>query len=147
LQRPEGIGTWTYFAIPFDVKKVFGATSRVQVKGMVDGSPFKSTLLPKGDGTHFMVVNKEIRDAIGKSAGDRVKVTMEIDTSARTVIVPKDLERALKQNSMAREFFNRLPYSHKKQYVDWIESAKKSDTRQNRIRKAIDMLTHSMKTK
>jgi acetyl-CoA carboxylase beta subunit len=143
LERPEGVGTWTCIDVPFDVKSVFGKSSRIQVRGTIDGAPYRSSLLPKGDGHHFMVVKKEIRDVIEKSAGEKVIVTMEIDATPRVVDVSDDFKLALKKSKDAQEVFNKLSYSHKKEYVEWIESAKKSETREDRIRKAIEMLSKS----
>lgn len=79
LVRPEGTGTWTYLVIPFDTTKEFGTKSQVRVKGTVDGHPYRSTLLPTGDGGHFLVVKSEIRKAIVKEAGETVNVTIEPD--------------------------------------------------------------------
>ncbi len=50
LVRPEGTGTWTFFTVPFDTSTEFGTRSRVQVKGSIDGLPYRGTLLPSGEG-------------------------------------------------------------------------------------------------
>ena len=78
LIRPEGVGTWTYLNIPREISSAFGSKGQVRVKGMVDRCPFRSTALPTGDGSHYLVVGKDIRDQIKKVAGDSVKVTLEL---------------------------------------------------------------------
>jgi hypothetical protein len=88
LVRPEGTGTWAYLVVPFDTSKEFGTTSQVRVKGTVDGHPYRSTLLPTGDGGHFLVVKSDIRRAIAKEAGERVEVAMEKDSEPRSVSTP-----------------------------------------------------------
>ena len=142
LERPEGVGTWTYLTVPLD-SKIFGTGSRLQVKGTIDGVRFGSTLLPNGIGGHFMVVKKEIQDKIGKSAGDRVRVSMELDEAHREVVIPEDVLRALRRDRNANAFFESLSYSHKKAYIEWVESAKKDETREKRAEKMIEMLSTS----
>jgi len=140
LKRPDGVGTWTYLDIPVYVSASFGVKGQVKVKGMVNGQPFRSSALPHGDGTHYLVVGKSIRDAAGVAQGDRVQVTLELDLEDREVGIPGDLGQALAANLEAKLAFDALSYSHKKQYIDWIESAKREITRQGRITKAIEML-------
>ena len=141
LERPQGIGTWTYLALPLGQEKVLGTSSRVPVKGTIDGVRFKSSLLPNGAGGHFVVVKKEIRDSIGKSAGDTVKVTMELDRSPREVIITEVVARALRGNKTANSRFKNLSYSHKKAYVEWVEGAKRDQTREKRAERLVGMLS------
>ena len=103
--------------------------------------------MPHGDGKHYLVVNRAIRESIGKSAGDMVTVVMGLDSAPRTVTVPNDLKKALEKNRSATDYFEAMAYSHKKTYVDWIEEAKKNETRERRILKAMDMLSEGKKLK
>ena len=143
LERPQGVGTWTYLALTLDQEKVVGTNSKVPVKGTIDGVRFSSSLLPNGAGGHFLVVKKEIRDMIGKSAGDRVRVSIERDGAPAEVMIPEVVLRALQRNKKANAFFKSLSHSHKKAYIEWVESAKKDETRGKRVGKMIEMLTGS----
>lgn len=87
-----------------------------------------------------MVVKKEMREVIGKSGGDTVKIVMEIDTEPRIVVVPEDLQQALEANTKAKEIFESYSYTHRKEYVEWITGARKQETRENRIKKAIEKI-------
>jgi len=140
LIRPEGIGTWTYLDVPFDVEKIFNEKSKIKVKGTINNVPYRSTLLPHGDGTFFMVVNKTIRDQLGVHVGDSVSVEMMIDADLREVPLPELFEKTLRKNPKKQAIFEKLSYSHKKQYVEWIMTAKKEETRKQRIQQAIGML-------
>lgn len=140
LHRPEGVGTWTYLNIPREISSTFGAKGQVRVKGTVNGHPFRSTALPSGDGGHYLVVGKEIRDQINAHQGDNVQVTLELDLEERRVDVPEDLQQALAANPQAQLAFEKMSYSHQKEYVDWIQDAKKAETRQSRIEKAISTI-------
>jgi len=147
LVRPEGTGTWTYLVVPFDTNKEFGTRSQVRVKGTVDGHPFQSTLLPTGGGGHFLVVKSDVRKAIVKEAGETVKVTIEPDSGPRSVQVPRDLLRAIEGDTRASAAFEKMAYSHKKAYVDWVEQAKRRETRDDRIKKALVMISKGARAK
>ena len=133
-----------YFLVPFNVQEVYGTKAHVKVRGTIDGHPYRGLIADMGEG-HCMVVRKEIREAIGKTVGDTVKVVMEIDTEPRVVTVPEDFQSALEDNPEAQENFDRFSYTHKKEYVEWIEGAKKAETRANRIQKAIERIAASKK--
>jgi uncharacterized protein DUF1905/bacteriocin resistance YdeI/OmpD-like protein len=128
------------FFLPFDAGREYGTKARVQVRGTIDTVPYTGTLLPNGEGGHFMVVKKEIRDAIGKQSGDTVSVTMGLDSSPRSVSIPRDLKRAMEGVEGAKAAFNAMTYSHENAYVDWIEEAKREATRADRIKKALRMI-------
>lgn len=126
--------------IPFDVQAAFGAKGRIKVCGTIDGYPYRGSLHPYG-GIHYMGVRKEIRDAIGKDHGDIVSVVMEVDDIPRIVAVPDDLMSALGTDKKALAAFEKMSYSHKSEYVKWIEDAKKPETRKRRIEKTLEKIT------
>lgn len=110
------------------------------MKGTIDAVPFKGTLLPSGSGRHFVVVKKEVRDRIGKTAGDVATVEFDLDTVPVRVPIPKDFDSALASAPKAKAEFQAMAPSHKKAYVTWIESAKAQETRTRRIAKAVAMI-------
>jgi len=141
LIRPEGIGTWTYLSIPVAISEAFGSKGQVKVKGTINGYPFRSTALPMGDGTHYLVVGKSIRNQIQAVQGDTVKVILELDSEVRQVVVPDDLVQAFVNQPQAKDVFEKLSNSHKKEYVNWIMGAKQEETRQRRIEKTVELLS------
>lgn len=147
LIKPDAVGAWTYITVPFDVEQHFGSKSLVMVKGTINGIAYKGTLMPHGNGEHYMVVNKSLREAAQVTAGSMASVTMERDAEARTVLVPEDLVQELTANPEAEAIFNQFSYSCQKEYVDWIDSAKKAETRQSRIQKSIEKITAGQKLK
>jgi len=138
-------GAWTFLYIPFSVEQAFGSKARVSVAGTMNGLAFRNSLLPMGDGTHRMAVSKEMQAGARATAGDTVKVTMELDRAERLVEAPRELERALRKSKKAQEFFNSLSYSHKKAYTDWVGGAKQEATRESRAAKAVEMLAAGIK--
>ncbi|HEV2139541.1 MAG TPA: YdeI/OmpD-associated family protein [Nitrososphaerales archaeon] len=126
--------------MPVDLAKQTGIKARLRVKGTIDAVPFKGTLLPSGSGRHFVVVKKEVRDRIGKTAGDVATVEFDLDTVPVRVPIPKDFDSALASAPKAKAEFQAMAPSHKKAYVTWIESAKAQETRTRRIAKAVAMI-------
>ena len=137
-------GGGAFVDVPFDVEKAFGA-KKPKVKATFDGVPYRGMLARMGTDYHILIILKSIREQIGKTFGDKVRITVELDTEPREVEVPKDLMRELKQNKEAKAFFDKLSYSHKREYVMWINEAKKEETWQNRIVKMIEMLKQGKK--
>jgi uncharacterized protein YdeI (YjbR/CyaY-like superfamily) len=77
-------------------------------------------------------------------APDRVRVTMELDTEPRTVRVPPDLRAALREDADARASFAKLSYTHRREYVDWIEEAKRPETRARRVAGTVERVREGM---
>lgn len=132
-------GGGAFVSIPFDVEQAFGK-KRPKVAATFDGAPYRGTLMRMGGDCHMIGILKEIRARIGKSIGDEVEVTIVEDTEPREVVVPADLQSALDDHPRAAAFFAQLAYTHRKEYVKWIEEAKRETTRRDRIAKAIAML-------
>jgi hypothetical protein len=132
-------GAWTYLQIPFSVPDVFGRKGQVPVRATINGFVFRNSLMPRA-GVHILGVGKDILAAAGAATGDTVQAELAFDDAPRTVDVPADLEAALTRAPAQANVFAALSYSHKKEYVDWINGAKKPETRLKRIEKAIEMV-------
>jgi hypothetical protein len=128
-----------FVIIPFDVKEAYGTRGQVKVLVTFDGFPYRGSLVPMGEGQHLLGVPKQIRGAIGKTWGNTVAVALARDTEPRVAEVSEDFARAL-SNAGARQRFEDMAYSHQKEYTRWIESAKKTETRFERIKKAVEMI-------
>lgn len=142
IQNAGGGGA--FVEVPFDVEKEFGS-KKPKVKAMIEGIPYRGTLVRMGTECHLLLVLKSIREQAGKTFGDEVKVTVEPDTEERVVEIPVELKKAFKTEKEAKAFFEKLSYTHQREYVMWINEAKREATRQNRITKTIEMLKKQVK--
>jgi len=140
-------GAWVFLKVPFDVEKEFGTRARLAVKGTINGFAYRTSIFPDGKGAHSMMVNKAMQEGAKAAAGETVAVTMAPDTAPRTVKVPKDLKAALAKNPAAAAVFDKLSYTHRKEFVEWIEQAKKPETRSARVEKTVAMVLEKKRVK
>jgi uncharacterized protein YdeI (YjbR/CyaY-like superfamily) len=63
---------------------------------------------------------------------------MELDSAPRRIAVPKDLAAALADDPDAKQAFAKLSFTHRREYVEWIEEAKRPETRARRIAAAVE---------
>jgi hypothetical protein len=132
--------------IPFSVPEIFGVKGQVKVIGTLDGEPIRTSIAPYG-GKHYLGITKAMRAKLGKEAGDVVRVVIELDTEPRVVEIPEDFKNVLKEFPQEEEAFKKLSYTHQREYVTWINDAKKAETRERRIAKAIEMLCNGKRGK
>jgi Bacteriocin-protection, YdeI or OmpD-Associated/Domain of unknown function (DUF1905) len=128
----------TMFRVPFDLREAFGR-ARPPVRVTIRGHTWRTT---PGvyDGVGHIVVNRSVKEATGVDAGERVGVAMELDTEPRTVRVPADLRSALADDPAAKSAFAEMSYTHRREYVAWVQEAKRSETRSRRIASAVERI-------
>ena len=144
LEKFPGKGGWTFARIPEikqDKKAHFGW---VKVRGTIDGFEIRNYhLMPMGNGTLFLPVKAEIRKKIKKTEGDYVHVILYLDTEP--LEIPEEMLLCLQDEPQALKFFNSLSESEQKYYIQWIYSAKKEETKIERLAKTINRLLQSKK--
>ena len=124
--------------IPFDVRTAFGA-ARPKVKATVNGVELRTTVSVYG-GKSYIGFRAEIRKAAGIDIGDRIRVTLEADEEERVVEIPDDLRRALAKDKAARQAFEALSFTHRKEYAVWVAEAKRPETRARRVEQTLEKL-------
>ena len=131
--------TATGIEVPEDVVAALGSGHRPPVTVTIGGHTYRTTVA--GMGGRFLIgLSAENRTAAGVAAGDEVDVGIELDAEPREVEVPADLAEALAHDQAARSTFDELSYTHRKEWVRWIEEAKKAETRATRLAKTVDSL-------
>jgi Bacteriocin-protection, YdeI or OmpD-Associated/Domain of unknown function (DUF1905) len=133
--RPDSAGT--YVLVPQHVMELFGGKVRVPLYVTINGVRWRTTIADMGAGPMIGVAGKT-RDAAGIKRGDRVSVSIRPDTQERTVSVPADFTKAMTKTQRAA--YDAMSYTHRKEYVQWIEAAKKPETRLRRIQRACAQL-------
>jgi hypothetical protein len=137
-----GDGGGAYVLFPYDTEKEFATKGKVPVKATFNGVPDAGSLFKYGKPQHVLGVSKAVREQTGKNPGDTIEVVVWRDEEVRTLDVPAEFETLMKEKGLL-PFFNKLSYTHRKEYSRWITEAKKEETRLKRLGKAIEMLEKS----
>lgn len=133
-------GTGTFVEVPLDVPAVFGRV-RARVRVTINGWTWRSTVMGYGE-RYYLPINARNREGAGVAAGDRVEVLLELDTEPRDVAVPADLADALAAAGL-RGAWDACSYSHRREWVEAIESAKRPETRTRRVGRAVASVSNS----
>jgi hypothetical protein len=140
-----GSGGGAYVVFPYDAEKEFGTNGKVPVKTTIDGVPDRGGLFRMGMPHHMLGVPKAIREQIGKGPGDTVAVVLWKDEEPREVAVPPEFKARMKKAGVLA-FFEGLSFTNRKEYCRWISEAKKDETRERRLEKALELLTKKIRT-
>jgi Bacteriocin-protection, YdeI or OmpD-Associated/Domain of unknown function (DUF1905) len=144
LFRPVATGkgvSWTFLTLPKEASAKLPSRSMTSVEGTVNGLAFRATLEPDGQGGHWLKVDRKMREAAGAEAGD--VVTLEIAPLAEEPEprVPTDLRKALAAaHPKARAVWSDITPAARRDWIQWITSPKRPETRARRIENACDML-------
>jgi hypothetical protein len=121
------------------VAEVGEGAKRFPVVATVNGYTWR-TSVTRMKGEFLLGLNREVRDSAGVQAGDQVEVAVELDTAPREVEVPEALAVALAASPDAGAAFERLAFTHRKEYCRWVADAKREETRDRRVQQALEML-------
>jgi hypothetical protein len=138
--------TATGMQVPDDVVTALGAGRRPAVAVTVNGYTYRTTVASMG-GRFMVSLAAENRSAAGVAAGDEVDVSIVVDDAPRETALPDDLAAALVDEPEATSFLEGLAPSHRKEFVRWIEDAKKPETRATRVEKTVTALREGRKTR
>jgi Bacteriocin-protection, YdeI or OmpD-Associated/Domain of unknown function (DUF1905) len=131
--------TATGIEVPANVVEGFGSSKKPAVKVTINGYEYRSTVAVMA-GKFMLPVSAEHRTGAKIAAGDKVDVTLELDTAPRVLEVPQDFTDALEVDATAKTFFEGLSYSNKRRFVLSIDEAKTPETRARRITKSVETL-------
>lgn len=121
------------------VAAVGAGAKRFPVVATVNGYTWRTSVARMG-GESLLGLNREVREGAGVQAGDEVDVTIEFDEAPREVELPEELVAALAADPQASASFERMAFTHRKEYARWIADAKREETRQRRVQQAVDMI-------
>lgn len=136
---PKG-ATWSFLALPKTASAKLPTRSMVTVEGTLNDHPFQATLEPDGEGSHWLKVTKALREAAGVAAGDTVALAIAPVAKEPEPRVPADLRKALAANAAAKATWDDITPVARRDWIHWITSGKKAETRVKRIAVACDKL-------
>ena len=133
--------SWTFLILPKDASARLPTRSMTAVEGTLDDHPFQATLEPDGQGSHWLKLERTLSDAAGVRAGDTVMLVIAPASQQPEPEVPPDLRRALATAPPeARAVWSDITPIARRDWIHWISSAKREETRVRRIENACDML-------
>lgn len=132
--------SWAFLVLPEEVSARLPRRGRTSVQGTLDGQAFRATLEPDGRLSHWLKVERALREAAGAAFGDTV--TLEIAPVAKEPEpeLPPDLRRALDGAPAAQAAWDATTTLARVDWIHWITSARQAATRAKRIADACDML-------
>ena len=133
-------GLWPHVFLTPEASAFLGRRGAVRVIVRVGAMSFRRAAKPDGEGGHYVLFNAEMRERTGKEAGDRVSVGLEIDRAPAELDVPREFAQHMHADREAEAAFAAMPPSHRRGYLEFIEDAKRPETRARRMEQALRMM-------
>ena len=135
----EGGGTWV--DVPFDLKETYGKGNMVPIVATFNETErYQGQLAMMGGEWPMLLVRSDVRAKLGVAVGDRVRVRIELDTALRVVPLPEDVAALVDVDPAAAVTWEQLPPGARRAYVQWIDGAKRPETRQRRVEETVRKL-------
>ncbi|WP_345207078.1 YdeI/OmpD-associated family protein [Chryseobacterium ginsengisoli] len=135
-----------FVEFPFSTEVLFNKKGQVKIKATFDDKvEYRGSLTKMKSECHILGLTQEIRKQLGKTFGDEVSVSLIEDKEERIVEIADDINLIFNENQDAKILFDKMSYTHRKEYIRWIEEAKKPETRENRKVKMIQMILDGKK--
>ncbi len=132
--------SWTFIMVPHSASAKMTSRGQISIEGTINGFGFAGVLEPDGTGSHWMKVEKKTREGAGAKAGDVVTLAFaraKVDLEPK---VPADLRKALAAAPKAHAVWKDITSAARRDWIYWLDSAKRAETRTKRIDGACDML-------
>jgi uncharacterized protein YdeI (YjbR/CyaY-like superfamily) len=151
--EPDGTALkWVIARVPFDIEKAWPERRRLRVRGEISslrskqgGFAFRTSLFPTRDGKgHVVLVNKKMQKAAGARQGDTVRLVLEPDFEERPVVIPKELERALKADRQLRAWFDGLTEYVRRTFCALVSETKSAEARRRMAERITERLLAAM---
>jgi hypothetical protein len=133
--------SWSFLTLPKNASAKLPSRGMTAIEGTINGFSFQAVLEPDGEKSHWLKVDRKLREGAGAEAGD--VVTLEIAPAAAELepAVPADLRKALATAApTARALWSDITPNARQDWIHWITSAKQPETRTRRIKNACSML-------
>jgi len=135
-----------FVEFPFSTGELFNKKGQVKIKAVFDDKvEYRGSLAKMKSDCHILGLTKEIRKKLGKTFGDQVSISLVEDKEERTVEIADDILTVFQENPEAKALFDKMSYTHRKEYIRWINEAKKPETREKRKVKMVEMILEGKK--
>lgn len=131
---------WTFLVLPKTASAKLPTRSMTAIEGTLEGHAFQSVLEPDGQGSHWLKVDKKLREAAGAAPGDEVTLEIRPAEAEPEPEVPADLHQALAAAPEAEAVWKDITAVARRDWIHWITSPKRPETRVRRIANACEML-------
>ena len=131
---------WALLTLPESASTKLPSQGATMVEGTIDGFPFRAALEPNGNGGHRLKLSKAIRDGAGVDADDTARVEITRLGEEPEIRVPVELRETLGAASQAQETWEDITPLARRDWILWITTAKKPETRSRRIESDCDKL-------
>lgn len=133
--------TWTFLLLPEEASQQLPSRGLVSVEGRMNQTPFQAALQPDGQGGHWLKVEQQMRKAAGLEVGDDVSLEITPMLEEPEPTVPPALRKALASAPpKALQVWDDITPLARRDWIHWIESAKREETRNKRVETTCDML-------
>ncbi|WP_083538886.1 YdeI/OmpD-associated family protein [Chryseobacterium oranimense] len=144
--KQNGSMNAAFVEFPFSTEELFGKKGQVKIKALFDDRvEYRGSLAKMKSDCHILGLTQDIRKQLGKTFGDEVLVSIIEDKEERTIAIADDIASVFNENPDAKNLFDTMSYTHRKEYIRWIEEAKKPETRESRKIRMIEMILSGKK--
>ena len=144
--KQHGSMNAAFVEFPFSTQELFNKKGQMKIKAIFDEKvEYRGSLAKMKSDCHMLGLTQEIRKQLGKTFGDEISVSLTEDLEERTVEIADDILTVFHENPEAKTLFDKMSYTHRKEYIRWINEAKKPETRESRKVKMIHMILDGKK--
>jgi len=133
--------SWTFLILPKNANAKLPTRGVTPIEGTINGFHFQAVLQPDGQKSHWLKVERKLREHAGAEVGDVLTLEIAPATEAPEPEVPADLRKALAAAPKARALWSDITTNARRDWIHWISSAKQPETRARRIKSACSMLS------
>ncbi len=145
IKQHEGMNA-AFEEFPFSAEELFHKKGQVKVKVTFDNKvEYRGSLVKMNADCHILGLTQDVRKKLGKNFGNQVFISLCEDKEERKVEIAEDIASVFNENPEVKTLFDKMSYTHRKEYIRWIEEAKKPETRENRKTKMIQMILEGKK--
>jgi uncharacterized protein YdeI (YjbR/CyaY-like superfamily) len=140
LERLRSRLNWVVAYMPFDAANVWGLRGQIKVKGEINGFAFRTSLFPTREGRHFLLINKKMQEGARAAEGSTAHFQIELDREERTVTIPDELNRLLREDRSLRRWYDKLNPSTRADIAKFVTGPKGAAARIRRAEQIAERL-------